>query len=372
MQKKNPRVAIVHDFLLKLGGAERVTKVLADMYPDAPIYTLLYDEEAVKKDFPASRVVTSYLQKLPKFIRSKHVLLLRHFPSAIESFDFSEFDVVICSSNSFAHGVVTNLNTTQICYYHSPMRYVWDWYNEYFEDLKYGSFKKFVAKIFLSKIRLWDQLAAKRPQINIANSENVKRRIQKYYHKNAVVIYPPVDISKFKPVKNHEDFFLIVSTLTPYKQIALAIKFFNKIGKKLVIVGEGKQAAELKSISAKNIQFLGRKSDKAVAALMARCRGFIFPGEEDFGITPVEAMASGRPVFAYGHGGVVESVIDKKTGIFFKDPTIESFEQGFAKFLSWEKKYFKPIDAVNRAKLFSREKFENNMRNEVEHALDLL
>lgn len=361
MPNKKPKVAIVHDFLLKLGGAERVTKVLCEMYPDAPVYTLLYNENEVGSDFPAERVRTSFLQKLPKPVRSKHTLLLKMFPKAIESFDLSEYDVVISSSNSYAHGVVTNLDTTHICYYHSPMRYIWDWYNEYFEELGFGKYKKGIAKFMLHGIRMWDQLASKRPDVSLANSENVQRRIKKYYHKDSTVVYPPVDLSRFKPVSKPDDFFLIVSTITPYKKIDLAVKFFNKIGKRLLIVGEGKHKEYLQSIAAENIEFLGRRSDDEVAELMAKCRGFIFPGEEDFGITPVEVMASGRPILAYGKGGVIESVIDKKTGIFFKNPTIESFETGFAKFLSWEKKYFDPKDAVKRAKDFDRKKFEKEI-----------
>ena len=362
-KKSEPKIAIVHDFLLKLGGAERVTKVLSEMYPDAPIYTLLYDEGSVGNDFPAERVRPSFLQKLPKPVRSKHTALLKLFPKAIESFDLSEFDIVISSSNSYAHGVVTNLDTTHICYYHSPMRYIWDWYNEYFEELGFGKFKKGLAKWMLHGIRMWDQLAAKRPDVNLANSENVRRRIKKYYHKDSQVLYPPVDVSRFKPAKKAQDYFLIVSTITPYKRIDLAVKFFNKIGKKLIIVGDGKQREYLQSIAADNIELVGRKSDEEIAELMAGCRGFIFPGEEDFGITPVEAMAAGRPVLAYGKGGVIETVIDKKTGVFFKNPTLESFETGFAKFLSWEKKFFKPADAVKRSKEFSRKKFEKEISN---------
>lgn len=356
------KVAIVHDFLLKLGGAERVTKVLSEMYPDAPIYTLLYDENSVGSDFPTERVRPSFLQKLPKPIRSKHTFLLKMFPKAIESFDFAEYDIVISSSNSYAHGIVTNLDTKHICYYHSPMRYIWDWYNEYFEELGFGKYKKGIAKFMLHGIRMWDQLASKRPDVNLANSENVKARIKKYYHKDSEVLYPPVDLDRFKPKRKIDDYFLIVSTLSPYKKIELAVKLFNKLGKRLVIVGDGKQRAYLESIAGQNIELVGRKSDEEIADLMARCRGFIFPGEEDFGITPVEAMASGRPVLAYGKGGVIETVIDKKTGIFFKNPTLESLETGLAKFLSWEKKYFKSKDAIERSKDFSRDKFEAEMK----------
>ena len=350
------KVALVHDYLIKLGGAERVLKVLADMFPEAPIYTLLYDEELVGNIFEKKRVVPSSLQKLPKFIRKRNSLLLTKFPRAIEEFDLSEFDLVIASSNSYAHGLVTSSDTLFVCYYHSPMRYIWDWYNEYFNDLGFGKLKRGIAKWLLHKIRIWDQLASERPDVMIANSETVKER---------------VDISRFKPAKEVSDYFLIVSTLTPYKRIDLAVEFFNKFGKKLVIVGEGKDKERLMAMAGPTIEFKGGLSDEEVAQMMAECRGFIFPGEEDFGITPVEAMAAGRPVFAYGKGGVTETVIDKKTGMFFDEPTVESFEAAFAKFLSFEKKFFKPEDAIKRAKDFSVEKFEKSLRKLVDQNMDM-
>lgn len=359
------KVALVHDYLFKLGGAERVLKVLSEMYPEAPIYTLLYDEAQVGNVFPAGRVIPSYLQKLPKFLRERHTYFLGFLPGAIESFDFSGYDLVISSSNSFAHGIVTNTDTKHICYYHSPMRYAWDWYNEYFEELKFSKLKRGLAKFLLHKIRMWDQLASKRPDVRLANSDNVKNRIEKYYKLDSEVIYPPVDIERFDlpKKKDEEDFFLIVSTLTPYKRIDLAVEFFNRIGKKLVIVGSGKAEGDLRARAGLNIEFRGSRSDSEVAELMSRARGFIFPGEEDFGITPVEAMAAGLPVFALRRGGVTETVIDGETGIFFEEPTLESFEEGFAKFLSWEKKFFDPDKARARAREFSREKFEEKIRS---------
>lgn len=365
------KVALVHDYLIKLGGAERVLKVLADMFPNAPIYTLLYDEDSVGGTFEKERVRASSLQKLPGFIRKKNTLLLTKFPRAIEEFDLSEFDLVIASSNSYAHGLVTSSNTLFVCYYHSPMRYIWDWYNEYFDDNGFGKLKRGVAKWLLHKIRIWDQLAAERPDIVVANSTTVKDRISKYYKREAEVIYPPVDLARFKPVAEIADYFLIVSTLTPYKRVDLAVEFFNKVGKKLIIVGEGKDKERLMAMAGPSIEFKGGLSDVEVANMMAECRGFIFPGEEDFGITPVEAMAAGRPVFAYGKGGVTETVIDKKTGMFFDEPTIESFETGFAKFLSFEKKFFKPEDAIKRAKDFSVEKFEKSLRKLVDQNIDM-
>jgi len=362
MNKKTLKIALVHDYLLKLGGAERVIKLLSEMYPEAPIYTLLYNPEVTKDYLDNKRIRPSSLQKLPKFIRNKHSLLINKFPKAIENFDFSKYDVVISSSNSFAHGIVTNSDTKHICYYHSPTRYLWDWTNEYLEESNFGFIKRVIAKYLFHKLRIWDKLASDRVDMAVANSETVKRRIEKYYQKEAVVIYPPVNINRFKILRQIEDYFLVVSTLSPYKKVDLVIDFFNKVGKKLIIVGEGKHKNYLESIAGPSITFLGRQSDEKVSELMSKCRGFIFPGEDDFGITPVEAMAAGRPVFAYNKGGVTETVIDKETGVFFEEANIDSFEAGFAKFLSFEKKFFDPLKARKRAEQYSENRFIDSIQ----------
>lgn len=338
-KKAQPKIALVHDFLLKLGGAERVVKVFADMFPEAPIYTLLYDKEKVGKIFPESRVRTSYLQKYPKFIRKRQRYLLPLMPRAIERLDLSGFDVVLSSNSAFAHGIITNSNTRHICYCHSPMRYAWDWTHEYTKEQKVGPIRKAAIAVLINKIRMWDKIAGDRADEYIANSDNVRKRIKKYYGKDSKVIYPPVDISRFKPRKKHENYFLIVSTLTPYKKIDLAVQLFNKIGRQLVIIGDGSHKPYLQSIAGPNISFLGFKDDDLVAEYFMNARAFIFPGEEDFGITPVEAMAAGKPVLAYGRGGTLESVIPGITGEFFYKPTVASMEEGLAKLLTNEKNY---------------------------------
>lgn len=328
-----PKIALAHDFLLKLGGAERVLKVFSDLFPDAPIFCLLYDHNAVGKQFPASRIITSRLQKIPKFIREKNRLLLPFFPTATESLDLSDFDIVLSSSNSFMHGLITRPQTRHYCYCHSPMRYLWDWKNEYLKENGLHGFKKHLAQILLHKIRTWDQAAADRVDCYIANSVTVQKRIKKYYRQNAKVIYPPVETTRFKPSKSHEDFFLIVSTLTPYKKIDLAIKVFNRIKRKLIIIGEGSHRNHLQKIAENNIEFLGFKQDSVVTEYMRNCRALIFPGEDDFGITPVEAMCCGKPVLAYGRGGALETVIPGKTGEHFFESTENSFEEGLARLL---------------------------------------
>lgn len=359
--KKQPKIALVHDFLLKLGGAERVLKVLADMFPDAPIYTLLYDKEKVGELFPQSRIRTSNLQKYPEFIKKRQRYLLPFMPRAIERLDLSGFDIVLSSNSAFAHGIITNSDTKHICYCHSPMRYAWDWTHEYTKEQKVGPVRKAIIALLLNKIRMWDKIAGDRVDEYIANSQNIRRRIKKYYRKDSKVIYPPVDISRFKPRKKNEDYFLIVSTLTPYKKIDLAVQLFNKIQRQLVIIGDGSHKTYLQSIAGPNISFLGFKDDDLVAEYFMNCRAFIFPGEEDFGITPIEAMASGKPVLAYGKGGTLESVIPGVTGEFFYKPTISSMEEGLAKLLTNEKKYVMS-DMREQAEKFSQEIFEKEIK----------
>jgi len=366
MSKGDLKIAIVHEYIQKFGGAERTLSVLAEMFPQAQIFTLLYNKKTVGDimGLDTQRITASNLQRLPGFIRKKHGLLAGRFQKAIEEFDLSDFDVVISSSNSFAHGVVTKMETQHICYYHSPTRYIWDWTNEYVDEIGLGKLRRFLAKKLFLKMRIWDKLASDRPDILVANSKTVQKRIKKYYKKDSILIYPPIDVERFKLREKAEvqDFFLIVSTLSEYKKINLAVEFFNKVGKKLIIVGEGGQKSYLESIAGPSVEIKGRLNDKEVTELMETCRGFIFPGEEDFGMTPVEVMAAGRPIFALRRGGLTESMIDKKTGMFFEEPTLESFEKGFAKFLSFEKKYFNPKDSRKRAQRYSVEQFEKSIK----------
>lgn len=355
------KVAIVHDFLLKLGGAERVTKAFSEMFPNAPIYTLLYDEKVVGKVFPKEKVRTSFLQNYPEFIRKRHRFLTHKMPQAIEELNLEEFDLVLTSSNAFAHGALTNSNTRHICYCHSPMRYAWDWANEYQKENDIKGLKKILYSLLIRKLREWDKVAADRPDLYIANSKNVKKRIKKYYNLESEVIYPPVNTERFRVGKNNEGYFLIISTLTPYKRIDLAVQLFNKIGRKLIIIGEGSQKKYLQEIAGDNIDFLGFKSDDVVKTYLENCRGLIFPGEEDFGIVPVEAMACGKPVLAYGKGGVTETVIPGETGEFFFEPTVESMEDGLAR-LMYNERLYKPRNIRKHAMQFSQEEFEKKMR----------
>lgn len=356
------KVALVHDYLTRLGGAERVLASLCEIFPAAPIYTLLYDEARAGKVFPKSKIQFSRLQKLPKIARDNVRYLLPMIPRTIEDWDFSKFDLVISSSSAFTHGVLTGPQTRHISYFHSPMRFAWDWTHEYIKEQRVGLIRKIAIAHILKKIRMWDCTAASRADTAIANSKNVQSRIKKYYRRDAEIIYPPVDVSRFKTSKSNEDFFLIISTLTPYKRIDLAIQLFNKIRRKLVIIGDGPQKEFLQNISGDTIDFLGFKDDKTTTEYLMNCRALIFPGEDDFGITPVEAMACGKPVLAFGRGGARETVVEGVTGEFFNEPTIASMEDALARFMLNECNY-SPLKCRRRANEFSKEIFVEKIKN---------
>ncbi len=358
------KVALVHDFLLKLGGAERVLKVFSEMFPDAPIYTLFYDEEKVGDVFPAERIRTSFLSKYPDFIKKRYRYLTHKMPEAVEDFDFEEFDLVISSSSAYAHGIITPLHTKHLCYCHSPMRYAWDWSNEYRKEHDISGLKTWLYSPLLKSLRTWDKIAADRPTKYLANSRNVQKRLKKYYRADSDIVYPPVDCDRFRASDKHSNYFLIVSTLTPYKKIDLAVQLFNKLGRRLVVIGDGPHRKYLENIAADNIDFLGFKDDDTVKEYIENCRALIFPGEEDFGIVPVEAMAAGKPVLAFGKGGGTETIISGKTGEFFFEQTVESMEDGLARLL-YNEKFYKPSTIRRHAKNFSREIFEKKIKQKI-------
>jgi glycosyltransferase involved in cell wall biosynthesis len=288
------KIALVHDFLLRFGGAERVLKVFSEMYPDAPIYTLMYNEKTMGKHFPRERVITGSMQKWARLPGRLYRFFFSSMPMAIEEFDFAGYDVVLSSSTSYAHGVLTPQKTKHISYCHSPSRYLWDYTHQYIEDHGYSGLSKFFIHRKMQYVREWDRLASDRPDYYLANSHNIQRRISKYYGRESDVIYPPVDVDRFTVSSESEDFFLIVSQLSPYKRVDLAVQLFNKLGKRLIIIGAGPQERFLKEIAAPNVEILGSKSDAEVAEYMKYCRAVIFPGEDDFGIVPIEAMACGK------------------------------------------------------------------------------
>ncbi len=356
------KVALVHEMLVKMGGAERVLDTFQRMFPDAPIYTLLYDEKSCGEVFPKEKIHTSSLQKW-KNMGIPRQFLVSQMPEAIESFDFSDFDLVISSSSAFAHGIIVPSSALHICYCHSPMRYAWDYFHQYLDEKSTGFLKwwkrRFIEMI-LHRLRIWDASSASRPDILLANSRTTQKRIEKYWRRNdSLLLYPPVCTQRFTATKSNGNYFLIVSALEPFKKIDIAVQAFSRIPKhKLVIIGEGSDKTRLQEMAGKNIEFLGRKSDEEVQEFLEYARAFIFPGLEDFGIAPVEAMACGKPVIAYAQGGVRESVVEGETGVFFTPQTSDGLLEALAEFFKQEEKFQKNIVKIReRAEEFSEENF---------------
>lgn len=319
------RVAIVHDWLTNLGGAERVVEVLHSMFPEAPIYTSVYDSTRLPL-LKNADIRSSFLQHWP-VAKKKHQLYPMLRTLAFESFDFSGYDLVISSSSAEAKGVITTTETLHLSYIHTPTRYYWSGYDDYVRSPGLGMMNPLAKKALprvVKKMRLWDYAAAQRPDVMIANSTTVKERIQKYYQRDSVVIHPPVDTDRFGLSQPKQgDYYLVVSRLIPYKRVDLAVQACTKLGKKLIVVGAGSELKRLKSIAGPTVEFRGALPDKEVTQLFLGCKAFIFTAFEDFGITPVEAMSAGKPVIAYGKGGVTDSVVHKTTGILFDNQSVE-------------------------------------------------
>ncbi|NTV41575.1 MAG: glycosyltransferase family 4 protein [Candidatus Moranbacteria bacterium] len=380
MKNKKLKIALLHDFLLYPGGAERVLKVLAEIFPEAPIYTLLYDKEKMSEMFADKDIRPSYLQKFPKFLKNHYQWLAPFFPVVPETFDLREYDLVISSSGAWMKGIVTKMSTTHIAYIHSPMRFVWDYNERYFQEK--GRSPSLLNRFFLNYLRIWDRLAGDRPDFLIANSVYTQKRIEKYYRRESVVIYPPI-ISNQKSVISNQDnsnaivtsyelpvtsYFLIVSRLSPYKKVDVVVEAFNKLGLPLIVIGQGEQKKQLKKIAKDNVKILGWQDDITTQEYFKNAKAFIFPAEDDFGITAVEAMNFGVPVIAYRKGGVLETVIEGATGEFFDAQTPEVLADGVRRFLDNEKKYDKDV-IKKRGEEFSKERFIADMRKFIDGVL---
>jgi len=359
------KVALIHDHLAQDGGAEKVLKILADLYPEAVIYTLLYEQDNVNKYFKNRRIETSVIQKLPGGIKH-YQWYLPFMPMAVEFFDLREFDLVISDASAFAKGVITSIDTVHICYCHTPTRYLWSDTHQYINELKYNRWFKKIISMALNYIRLWDRLAADRVDFFIANSNTVKRRISKYYRRDSVVIYPPVETHKFSIAENFpaagQRYFLSGCRLAPYKRIDIVIEAFKILGPdfRLKIFGSGVDLERLKKIAgeSENIEFLGLVDDEKKAELYRQASAFINPQEEDFGITAIESMASGRPVIAYKKGGATETVVEGKTGLFFSEQTAESLAEVIKRF---DKTNFNPVEIREYSLRYSIDNFKKQL-----------
>lgn len=369
------KVALVHELLTMRGGAEKVLRILADLFPDAPIYTLLYDEKKLQDWFPKERVRTSAVQ--PHFPLStfhfpfNHHLHLQQFPAAVEAWDFSGFDLVISSSSAFAHGIITNGNPKHLCYVHSPARYLWDRTHDVLGRAHHGLLgalrRKFLERTF-HRLRIWDSEAADRPDRLIAASAEVQRRIELYWRRPSEVIYPPVDDFWFAPspplgAMEHPHYALVVSTLVPYKRIDLAIKACEQAGIFLKIVGEGPDMANLKRIAGKHVEFYGYRSLDELKDLYHSAQMTIVPGEEDFNLVALESMACGTPVLAYRAGGPLETIIEGKTGAFFDQPTADSLAQAVQKF---KREDFDAAACRVQAERFSQKQFSTQIHRAID------
>lgn len=347
------RTAIVHYWLLGMRGGEKVVESLCRMLPDADIFTLFYDPASVSELIRSRRVTASYLNPLRRHYRN----LLPLMPSALESFDLRGYDLVISSESGPAKGVLSPSRARHVCYCHSPMRYLWELYPAYLNDWTKQSWKRALMRPLTRNLRLWDFVSAARVDDFVANSANVQRRIWKTYRRESQVVHPPVDVGSFHN-EAPQDYFLMVSELVAYKQLDYAVRTFAKNGRKLRIVGDGPEFASLKRLAAPNIEFCGRVPDADLRALYAQCRAFLLPGEEDFGIATVEALASGKPVIALGRGGALETVPDFG-GVLYNKTTEDALE---AALRSLDAATFDPAALQSWAAQFDEAAFHGKMR----------
>ena len=364
------KVALIHDWIPVIGGAERVLEALYKIYP-GPIHTLICNREVLDGSILQNATIhTSFIQKLP-FASTKYRNYLPLFPLAVEQFDLSAYDIVISSSYAVAKGVITNPNQIHICYCHSPVRYAWDLYHQYMREAGFKrGIKSVIAKLILHYIRIWDVNSTNRVDYFIANSGYIARRIQKIYRREAIVIHPPVDVESFTLYTDKEDFFLTASRFVPYKKIDLIVDSFNKMkDKKLVVIGEGPDFEKVKSKAGSNIVMLGYQPFQVLKQHMQKAKAFVFAAEEDFGITPVEAQACGTPVICFGKGGTTETIIDGVTGVYFKEQTSESLIKAVEHFESIYHS-FNPVDIRKNAERFSPEVFTSKIKAYIQNIYD--
>jgi glycosyltransferase involved in cell wall biosynthesis len=357
------KIALIQDWLTEQGGAEKVFATLYELYPDADVYTLVYNDAVLEKlNIPGHKVTASFIQKLP-FAGKKYRNYLPLFTKAIESFDLSGYDLIISSSSCVAKGVLTSANQTHICYCHSPVRYGWDLYFQYLASagLNRMNPKAWYVKSVLHKLRIWDIVSSNRVDYFISNSNYIKQRIFKTYGRDAVTIYPPVFVDDFDSNRSREDYYFTCSRFVPYKKVDLIVEAFaNMPDKKLVVIGTGPDMDKIKKLKTSNIEILGYQPFTALKEYMEKARAFVFAAEEDFGIVTVEAQACGTPVIAFGKGGSLETVKKDETGLFFYEQTAGAIIEAVAMF---EKQQFDHAAIRKHAEQFSAERFKREIKN---------
>ncbi len=357
-------VHLVHEWLAERAGSEMVVEALLSLWPEAPLHALVYRPE-LYRDSPIARaaVRTSFFQR-SRLLRSRFRACLALMPLAVEQYDCDGADVVISSSHAVAHGVVTRADQLHVSYVHSPMRYAWDLHHQYLREsgLLRGP-KAWAARWMLSRLRRWTRLAADRVDVFVANSQTVARRIAKQWRRRAEVIHPPVAVDRFRPDRPREGFYLHVGRMAPYKRVDLIAAAASRSGLPLVLIGDGPEMARVRRAAGPSVRILGFQPDAVVQDHLERCRGLVFAAEEDFGIVPVEAMAAGAPVLAFGRGGATETVVDGATGSFFAEQSIDSLATAWAAF---DRASFDPAACRRRAEDFAPERFAAAMRALVE------
>ena len=355
----NPKqIAIIHDWLVSMRGGEKVLEVLCDLFPEATLFTLVQRDGNLSPTITRMKIKTSFIQKIP-LGKSHYQHFLPLYPAAVRRFDLRDFDLVISSSHAAAKGAMVRKDAIHICYCHTPMRYIWDQYGEYFGKGHASPFVRNAMKLFLPSLRRWDIDTAERVNYFIANSCNVRERIKRIYGRDSMVIHPPVDVNRFSTSNKDDGYFLIVSALVPYKRIDLAVEAFNRLGERLIIIGTGAERKKLQSLAKSNIEFRGWVKDNELPSYYAACRALVFPGVEDFGIVPVEAMACGKPVIAFAGGGALETVVEGTTGIYFHTQNAASLEQAVKDLAGMD---FQPDVIRQHALQFDRQTFKERIQ----------
>jgi glycosyltransferase involved in cell wall biosynthesis len=358
------KIALIQEWLVSVGGSDKVVKAISEVFPEADIYTLVANQKTCDElGFDYSKIKTSFIQRLP-FGKTRHRMYLPLMPFAIEQFDLREYDVIISSSHAVAKGVLTKAGQLHICYCHSPVRYAWDLYHEYLHDAGLKGLKGFIAKYTLHRLRQWDMLSNFRVDYFISNSNYIAKRIKKIYNRDSVTIYPNIDIKRFELCTEKENYYLASSRLVAYKKIDLIVEAFNKMpDKKLVVIGDGPDFNKIVKIAGTNITMLGYLPFEELKTNMQKAKALIFAADEDFGMIPVEAQACGTPVIAFGKGGSLETVKENETGLFFYEQTPDAIVDAVNLF---EKQHFDFTIIRRHAEQFSEERFKKEISEFVE------
>lgn len=359
-------IAIIHDWLTGMRGGENCLEVFCELFPQATLFTLLHKKGSVSKTIEEMEIKTSFLQHIP-FALQHYRQYLPLFPAAIESFDLKGYDLVFSSSHCVAKGVKPDKDALHISYCYTPMRYAWLFFEDYFG--KENFIKRRLISMVINSLKAWDLKSNQNVDFFIAISDNVKDRIQRFYHRDSTVICPPVETKRFSLAEGPGSYYLMASALVPYKRVDLAVEAFNQLGKKLVVVGSGDCHKSLKAIAKDNIEFVGWKSGQELVDYYRGCRALIFPGDEDFGIVPLEAHACGRPVIAFGKGGALETV-NAQTGVFFYKQTPQALADAVVEFEKREATFDRAVIRNNSLK-FDRDLFKQKIISFIESKLNV-